>query len=77
MGMVGGGIGMQRAQMMGFEDKKLASLKIVHDCTLRQKLMRRGIANLSLQTALGLMVICVISYKFTISVFMFLTIFCD
>eukprot|EP01084_Bolivina_argentea_P146607 256656_1 len=41
LGMVGGGLGMNGANKEGFQDKALASLRVVHDCTLMQNLLQR------------------------------------
>jgi len=43
MGMMGGGMGMgMRTHMKGFPNKRMASMRVVHDCKLRQNLMQRG-----------------------------------
>eukprot|EP01083_Nonionella_stella_P293779 999054_1 len=45
MGMMGGGVGMYRANSAehGFPNNALSSMKIVHNCRLRQTLMRRAL----------------------------------
>eukprot|EP01083_Nonionella_stella_P293780 999058_1 len=42
MGMMGGGVGMYHSNMRSFPDNALSSMKIVHDCYLRQRLVRRA-----------------------------------
>eukprot|EP00484_Ammonia_sp_Unknown_P010477 CAMPEP_0197077706 /NCGR_PEP_ID=MMETSP1384-20130603/212750_1 /TAXON_ID=29189 /ORGANISM="Ammonia sp." /LENGTH=593 /DNA_ID=CAMNT_0042516571 /DNA_START=238 /DNA_END=2018 /DNA_ORIENTATION=- len=43
MGMMGGGMGMGGGMhMRGFPNRRMASMQVVHDCKMRERLMQRG-----------------------------------